>query len=149
MCKPTHNSTSSLKVPSNSDEIFCTIVVPTFREKRFKETFDKKDIKSSADLDQLKKDDPFMYYSLPEVKEAAMKGKDVDFSVLGAAADGASSLSSVVERRSAISFESWDLDFNLLFDENEISRTYTDAPSREGRRDSFFVSFLRDLTNAS
>jgi hypothetical protein len=84
MCKPTHNSTSSLKVPSNSDEIFCTIVVPTFREKRFKETFDKKDIKSSADLDQLKKDDPFMYYSLPEVKEAAMKGKDVDFSVLGA-----------------------------------------------------------------
>jgi hypothetical protein len=91
-----------------------------------------------------------MYYSLPEVKEAAMKGKDVDFSVLGAAADGASSLSSVVERRSAISFESWDLDFNLLFDENESSdRTNTAAPSREGRRDSFFMSVLRDLTNAS
>lgn len=43
---------------------------------------DVNEIRSSRDLDALRESDPFMYYSIPSVRKAALHHKDVDVSVL-------------------------------------------------------------------
>ena len=77
------------------DDVF---VVDTFQEKIPKQL----DVHrlTPDDLATLKESDPFMYYSIPAVKQARREGKDVDFDI---------TLSKPVKRSSAISFESGDI----------------------------------------
>lgn len=71
---------------------------------------------SIADVDVLKHKDAFMYYSIPAVRKAALEGRDVD---LQGVHD-----SRMVERASAISYESadlaGDLDFETMMDDLDI-----------------------------
>ena len=77
--------------------------MPTFQEKPSKEVITS-DL-TSEDLETLKKEDPFMYYSIPEVRRAVFAGRDIDLTTAAP----------VVKRRSAISYESADLpDLGLL-----------------------------------
>ena len=80
-----------------------TFIIPTFQEKPYKQlntrglTFE--------DLETLKEEDPFMYYSIPEVRRAVFEGRDVDLTTA----------SPIVKRRRVISCESADfLDFDHL-----------------------------------
>jgi hypothetical protein len=73
-------------------------VVETFREKIPKQLCTRL---SRTDLELLKDEDAFMYYSIPAVKKAVWEGKDVDFDV--------DTSSKPVKRCSAISFESADI----------------------------------------
>ena len=71
--------------------------IPTFGEKPSKQLFTKH--LTSKDLETLKEEDPFMYYSIPEVRKAVFAGKDVDLTTAAP----------VVKRRRVISYESADL----------------------------------------
>eukprot|EP00956_Cyclotella_meneghiniana_P034068 scaffold101319_cov38-Cyclotella_meneghiniana.AAC.3 len=67
-------------------------------------TLKVKDIKTSSDLSALKKNDPFMYHSIPAVRANVMQGKNVDVSILAKA----SIETPVVQRKRRISCESID-----------------------------------------
>ena len=56
---------------------------------------------SSSELSSLKETDAFMYYSIPAVKKAHWKHREIDFDI---------ELSKPVKRRRAISFETPDID---------------------------------------
>ena len=56
-----------------------TFSVPTFVQKA-EEQIEVTNLKSS-DIASLKANDPFMYYSIPAARNAAMKGKEVDLSL--------------------------------------------------------------------
>ena len=74
-------------------------VVSTFQEKTPRK-LDAQHL-TSADLSSLKENDPFMYYSIPAVRQAVMKGRVVDFDV---------EVNEPVKRCSAISFENDEID---------------------------------------
>mmetsp|Transcript_43467 Transcript_43467/g.74183 ORF Transcript_43467/g.74183 Transcript_43467/m.74183 type:complete len:137 (-) Transcript_43467:282-692(-) len=60
------------------------------------------------DLKSIKKDDPFLYYSIPEVRKAAMVGRHIGVSELGGILDTMNDKGqseSVVKRQTRISFE--------------------------------------------
>mmetsp|Transcript_43466 Transcript_43466/g.74182 ORF Transcript_43466/g.74182 Transcript_43466/m.74182 type:complete len:137 (-) Transcript_43466:282-692(-) len=60
------------------------------------------------DLKSIKKDDPFLYYSIPEVRKAAMAGRDIDMSELGGILETMNDkdqTQSTVKRQTRISFE--------------------------------------------
>jgi len=104
-----------IKKYSPSTEVFSEFFVKTSHEKRPKQI----DIRqmSSSDLVSLKENDPFMYFSIPTVRSAAIHGNDVD---LLAIKDAAISLEvpSRYVRKTCISFESClipdmaDIDFD-------------------------------------
>ena len=79
--------------------------VATYHEKEQK-TINLNNIKTAADLAALKKIDPFMYYSIPEVARNAIFGKEVNLSQLTATSKSVT----YVKRRSSISFERIDID---------------------------------------
>jgi hypothetical protein len=81
-----------------------TIPMATNSEEKTPKTIDVNSIRTASDLDALKKNDPFMYYSIPAVREKAMRGKAIDLSTVVAA----SAKNNTVKRRSSISFESID-----------------------------------------
>ncbi|KAL7504635.1 hypothetical protein ACHAXN_002219, partial [Cyclotella atomus] len=66
------------------------VMVPTATAPKQSRKLNLQEITSSEDLALLKAQDPFMYYSIPSVKEATLKGRDVDVSTLDHA-DAASS----------------------------------------------------------
>jgi hypothetical protein len=115
MCTSNRNRQFQLSSSSLTGENICTFTVPTFKEQRFTTTINTKDLESTSDLAMLKKNDPFMFHSIPEVRKAVIKGEDVNLSTLSASDHH--SRSSIVERKSVISFESWDFDFELLLDD--------------------------------
>ena len=86
-------------------------------------TIDMNKISSTNDLKSVRKDDPFMYFSIPQVRRAEMLLKDVDTVSLGVRSSASSRPSRLmkkplsasphkVTRKSRISFET-DL-FNLI-----------------------------------
>ena len=86
----------------DSNDYSGTFTMPTFQEKPTKRLNTR--YLTSEDLETLKEEDPFMYYSIPEVRRAVFAGRDVDLTTAAP----------VVKRRSAISYESADLpDFDL------------------------------------
>lgn len=95
----------------NADEEIQVFSVDTVFEKT-PQSIDMKDIKTQSDLLELKKKDPFMYYSLPGVRKGDIQGSNVNLS--GVVGTGKSR---VVRRRSSISFESHcgNLDMDDLF----------------------------------
>jgi hypothetical protein len=145
MCTSNRNRQFQLSSSSLTGENICTFTVPTFKEQRFTTTINTKDLESTSDLAMLKKNDPFMFHSIPEVRKAVIKGEDVNLSTLSASDHH--SRSSIVERKSVISFESWDFDFELLLDDKvELPPKKTNS-TQKGRRQTIILSFLRDLTN--
>ncbi|KAL3796553.1 hypothetical protein HJC23_009684 [Cyclotella cryptica] len=105
-CDEKEYDISSLeKIPkiSPSTEDFSEFLVKTFHEKRPKQIDVR--LMSSSDLSSLKEKDPFMYFSIPTVRSAAINGNDVD---LKAMKDDAisSKVPSRYERKTCISFES-------------------------------------------
>ena len=76
-----------------------SIMVPTkLMDEKPKKTVDIKNIRSLDDLNSIQKQDPFMYYSIPEVRSAKMLMRDIDMSNL-------SPRSQKVSRSTCISFE--------------------------------------------
>ncbi|KAL7506239.1 hypothetical protein ACHAXN_003540 [Cyclotella atomus] len=93
---------------------------PTFSTKATKEV----SIKNVQDLDELKKKDPFMYYSVPQIREAAVLFKKNDFSLRVDSKE-----MQEVKRQTRISFETRDLfleDF-LLQETKSLSLDESDA----------------------
>jgi len=82
------------------------IIVETFKATVPRE-LDLRDI-SSSDLASLKDDDPFMYYSIPAVRNTAWEGDHADMPSLHDS-DLSPRDSPIYERKSRISFESWNL----------------------------------------
>ena len=66
---------------SGSEPAF-DIIVPTVFDKQDKVEMDTKNITTSSDLEALKVGDPFLYHSIPAVKEATLNFKEVDMSRL-------------------------------------------------------------------
>ena len=87
MCLPIHPSVSIKSVSTDCDTSkkasfsvsksinFMTVSVPTFAEKR-KKHIEVNDL-TSSDIELLKMNDPFMYYSIPAVRKATLQGKKV------------------------------------------------------------------------
>ena len=110
------NESVSQATSAAADET--VFVFPTNFEKARK-TMHVTDIKTEQDLKALKKKDPFMYYSLPGVRESRMRGRDVNLSdVLSAGKSG----SGLVSRRSAISLEGMDIDDDLIAEIANITK---------------------------
>eukprot|EP00956_Cyclotella_meneghiniana_P023933 scaffold47462_cov61-Cyclotella_meneghiniana.AAC.2 len=104
------------------------IIVNTFREKKSKQLDAPRHL-SSADLDTLKANDPFMYYSIPSVKRAVWEGREVDFDV---------DLGRPVKRCSAVSFENVnDFAVGLSYDD-----TRSVANENGDRKEDLFLSFF-------
>eukprot|EP00986_Skeletonema_menzelii_P007328 scaffold2854_cov140-Skeletonema_menzelii.AAC.4 len=57
------------------------------------------------DLKRLKKQDPFLYFSIPTVRTAALLNRDVDLKALQGGQHSGPTPATTVERRSCISFE--------------------------------------------
>ncbi|KAL3777511.1 hypothetical protein ACHAWO_012787 [Cyclotella atomus] len=90
------------------------IHVPTFKDDASQERQGRPSDMSPQDLVDLKTRNPFMYHSIPAVREAERLHKDVDASIL--TSDGASN---VVMRQKRISFECYDS--KLLIDDMLVS----------------------------
>jgi hypothetical protein len=128
------SSKRSLNELSVDDEF----VVSTFKEKVPKQIDTRR--LSMADLDALKHEDAFMYYSIPAVRKAALEGRDVD---LQGVHD-----SRMVKRASAISYESadlaGDLDFETMMDDLDIpslGEGYYQA-NVDGKVEDFFMKYF-------
>ena len=110
---------SDKAVSSKSEEISITsrsigeiISVPTKTDdNKPKKTVDLKNITSLGDLKSIHKEDPFMYYSIPEVQRATVLMQDIDLTNIlrGAPAQEAQDetprASQKVSRSTRISFE--------------------------------------------
>lgn len=111
----------------NYSEVF---TVPTFREKPVK-SLNTRDL-TSDDLVSLKEEDAFMYYSIPAVRRAVFEGREVDLNTA----------SPVVERRSAISFESADvMDLDIL---QEIYGDFSEDSNGYADYDDILFSSMQD-----
>ena len=88
-----------------------SIMVPTkLMENKPKKTVDIKNITSLDDLNSIQKQDPFMYYSIPEVRSARVLMRDIDMSnLLGGGGRAVQELapprSQKVSRSTRLSFE--------------------------------------------
>ena len=105
-------------------------VVPTFQNKAPKK-LDTRVLSSDA-LEMLHDQDVFMYYSIPEVRHAAMKGMDVDYN----------QVHGQVKRCSVISFESADIDLGTYedLDVPSLGGEYFDRVG--GEEEDLFMSYF-------
>jgi len=141
-------SSDKVVVSSKSKEIIAArsgeiIVVPTNNDNKPKKTIDIRHITSLDDLKSIKKQDSFMYYSIPGVRKATVLMQDIDTANLGRAAqDGAPQASQKALRSTCISFEChpdlllenvWNelegLDLENLSLAKSASRTWTFQPT--------------------
>ena len=81
----------------DTDDGSYTFTIPTFQERPSKRLNTRN--LTNEDLETLKEEDPFMYYSIPEVRRAVFSGQDVDLTTVAP----------IVKRRRVISYESADL----------------------------------------
>ena len=109
-------SSDKVVVSSKSKEIIAArsgeiIVVPTNNDKnKPKKTIDIRHITSLDDLKSIKKQDSFMYYSIPGARKATVRMQDIDMANLGATPghavqDEAPQISQKVLRSTRVSFE--------------------------------------------
>ena len=66
-----------------AEEELTNVFIPTFPVERAPQQMDATSLTSSK-LSNLKSDDPFMYYSISSVRNATLRGKNVDISLLRA-----------------------------------------------------------------
>ncbi|KAL7484897.1 hypothetical protein ACHAW6_010516 [Cyclotella cf. meneghiniana] len=146
---------SSTKISHCLSDHIMTVSVPTFVE-RADAQIEVTNLNSS-DISSLKANDPFMYYSIPAARNAAMKGKEVDPSLLHA--DGPSSTSSSTRTGKApkISFKvrrerrvSTECHPDLLLDQmlcdSLLSAAAAYMPSEDDDLEDYFLSFLEKIT---
>lgn len=119
-----------IKKYSPSTDVFSELLVTTSREKRPKQI----DIRhmSSSDLVSLKENDPFMYFSIPTVRSAAIHGNDVDMLAIKNAAKSLEVPSSYV-RKTCISFES-----SLIADMADIDFDDMDSSALPSLTNAFY-----------
>lgn len=139
-------ATPAPKSGSFSSDIF---YVPTFAAEKPPKQMDMRDLDSSDKLLELKKKDPFFYYSLPPVHDAVMHGKSADPSsvqnqVTSEAALGAETGSEerrIVKRRSCLSFESHD---SCVLEELIAANSTNASAFAEDDRDflDIFISYV-------
>jgi hypothetical protein len=105
------------------------------------------DIKSTLDLEALKARDPWMYYSIPAVRNSATLGKAVDMSTIADALVNGASF--VVKRRSNISYENSELD--ML--EEAVARLMAESSGAlhssaevDDDGDGLFMTFVDEIT---
>lgn len=148
------NSSTKMSHP-NSDHIM-TVSVPTFVQKADEQT-EVTNLKSS-DIASLKANDPFMYYSIPAARNAAMKGKEVDPSLfhvdvhsscVASNTEGharkAPKISCKVTRQRRVSTECHP---NLLWDDTLCDPDFVEAlsrPSEYDDLDDYFNSLLAKI----
>jgi hypothetical protein len=111
---------------------------PTFSTKATKEV----SIKNVQDLDELMKKDPFLYYSVPQIREAAVLFKKNDFSLRVDSKE-----MQEVKRQTRISFETRDLfleDF-LLQETKSLSLDESDAIDGALPGDDFLSMLLASV----
>ena len=110
------NGSDKVVVSSKSKEISIAtrigeiIMVPTNNENKPKKTVDLRHITTLDDLKSIKKQDSFMYYSIPGVRKATVLMQDIDMANLGATLghavqDEAPQISQKVLRSTRVSFE--------------------------------------------
>jgi len=104
------------------------VVVETFKA-TVPRKLDLRDI-SSSDLASLKEDDPFMYYSIPAVRNTAWNSDHADMPSLHNP-DLSPRESSIYERKSRISFESWNLPSTSNIAVNETDGYFIPSPGGE------------------
>jgi hypothetical protein len=120
---------------------FESFTVPTFRPKAPEKQITVKDL-SSQDLGELKKNDPFLYYSIPQVRKA--KFLQQDQSSLQIQGDGAQK----VTRQSRLSFECHG---DLLLDDLliDIARESADRSDVREDEDDLFLSMISEVAARS
>jgi hypothetical protein len=118
-----------------------SIQVPTFNDDVNQEKQVRLSDMTPKDLDDLKTRDPFMYHSIPAVREASLLHKDVDGSIL--TSHGASN---VVKRQKRITFECHS---DKLFIDDMLSSNAQDHNNDgEGTEDGLY-SYLAHLERQS
>ncbi|KAL3804669.1 hypothetical protein HJC23_008484 [Cyclotella cryptica] len=109
---------------------------------------DVNNIRSSHDLDALRESDPFMYYSIPSVRKAAMHQQPVDISALTPPISDdntvrmpkSRSCESQVTRQTRVSFECHT---DLLFEDlAEFNSDIVNEHLRLDYNDDLFKNFL-------
>ncbi|KAL7484703.1 hypothetical protein ACHAW6_011489 [Cyclotella cf. meneghiniana] len=75
-------------------------IVPTFSNEAAPQELNITDL-TSSDLAALKRNDPFMYYSIPSVKNAALNCKDVNASLLNVSLSQYSTCSEIKSKENA------------------------------------------------
>lgn len=118
------------------------IQVPTFKDDASQERQVRLSDMSPQDLVDLKTRDPFMYHSIPAVREAERLHKDVDASIL--TSDGASN---VVKRQKRISFECYDS--KLLIDDMLVSNADNRNDNDDDNTEDGLYSYLAQLERES
>lgn len=106
-------------------------LVKTFTEKPSKQM----DIRS-VDLNALKEEDAFMYYSIPEIRKAALQGEEIDLEDLNMSTQ-------FVTRSNAISFESADVISPALGSNDEANPN--EGPNFTDAEDDDLFHFLADF----
>jgi hypothetical protein len=131
------------------------ITVPTFNDAPERQIDIAK--LSSSEISSLKSDDPFMYYSIPSVREASMRNREVDLSALTAsfsASDSSSDKKAIkVTRQRRVSTEcypdSWTDTLNDLEFMAAVPRSATEEnheSSSEDDEDDLFGIYYKSLT---
>ena len=125
------------------------ISVPTFAQKMQNKQQISKNIMSSQDLALLKMSDPFLYFSIPAVRNAVFLNEDVDASTVTMLSRKkyGGSLSKVkenrhfaVDRKSCVSFE---CHVNLIFEHmlnSSVSEISDDIDQSEEAEDDLYLS---------
>jgi len=106
---------SQNKSPPTNDDLAVYIIPTKFdtpaQEQVPTKVIDTTSLKNEEDLELLKEEDPFLYYSIPSVRKAEFEGTDINISSIKASA-------SKIERKSRVSFECYPDPFDLVDYEN-------------------------------
>jgi hypothetical protein len=149
MCLPVKINTVKPAEPSHddsekslfSDDSMPTFTVPTFREKP-EESIEIQDL-SPSQISSLKRKDPFMYYSIPAARRCAMRGKDLDTSLL--TQDASSSCSSSGDLSSR---KSRKVTLKVTKQRRFSMEMHPDALMEEMLNDSQFMSTVSNISIA-
>ena len=122
MCRNRHNASNELTVDSDSQASFPpmrTMTQPTVPTERPRKVIDTKNL-NEQDLKNLKSSDPFLYYSIPFVRDAEVVNKEFQIPIQ----DGSQpSTNTKVERKSRISYECHpDLLLDGLLDDDLVGQ---------------------------
>ncbi len=129
-------------------------IVPTFPVETAPQHMDVSDL-TSSDLASLKRNDPFMYYSIPSVKNAALRCRDASLTDLRSSRKGSeiksicNSLRKIpVTRQRRISMECHpDLLVEEMFVDTEFMASLQDRDSSRDEGDDLY-DFLLSLDEA-
>lgn len=121
-------------------------IVPTFSKEDEMPRYIRTNDLTEEDLEALKKEDFFAYYSIPSVKEAEVHNQAVDVSVLSASSKD--NQAQTVERRSRISFECHP---DVFLDIQETTSSESDADEEDESDEDlclYYLLLINQLANS-